>query len=276
MYTAFASVYDRLMTGVDYKGWASFYHALMERYGIPRGKVCECACGTGSLTIPLAAMGYQMTGVDLSPDMLFEASQKARKAGAMIPFVKQDMRILHLHRQMDAVLCTNDGLNYLRNAGELTLFFQAVNRVVREGGGLFMDLSTPYKISHILGNHFIGDEDAEIAYLWQNQYNDAQCYVDISLAIFVRQEGETYLRIGEQQRQYAHEAALISRLLGEAGFTDVAFFGDKRLDAPGEKESRWFVAARKPVGGQPDLAEGEGGSSPVPSARPGEGQGASH
>ena len=94
MYTAFASVYDRLMTGVDYQGWANFYHALMERYGIPRGKVCECACGTGSLTIPLAAMGYQMTGVDLSPDMLFEASQKARKAGAMIPFVKQDMRQL--------------------------------------------------------------------------------------------------------------------------------------------------------------------------------------
>ena len=53
MYTAFASVYDRLMTGVDYQGWANFYHALMERYGIPRGKVCECACGTGSLTIPL-------------------------------------------------------------------------------------------------------------------------------------------------------------------------------------------------------------------------------
>ena len=62
MYTAFASVYDQLMTGVDYQGWANFYHALMERYGIPRGKVCECACGTGSLTIPLAAMGYQMTG----------------------------------------------------------------------------------------------------------------------------------------------------------------------------------------------------------------------
>ena len=104
MYTAFASVYDRLMADVDYQGWARFYHSLMERYGIPRGKVCECACGTGSITIALSRLGYQMTGVDLSADMLFEASQKARKSGAMIPFVKQDMRTLHLHRQMDAVL----------------------------------------------------------------------------------------------------------------------------------------------------------------------------
>ena len=180
MYTAFASVYDRLMTGVDYQGWANFYHALMERYGIPRGKVCECACGTGSLTIPLAAMGYQMTGVDISPDMLFEASQKARKAGAMIPFVKQDMRQLHLHRQMDAVLCTNDGVNYLRSEDELRQFFQAAHRVLREGGGLFLDLSTPYKLRRVLGNHFIGDEDENIAYLWQNRYHEQQNCVDES------------------------------------------------------------------------------------------------
>lgn len=249
MYTAFASVYDRLMTGVDYQGWANFYHALMERYGIPRGKVCECACGTGSLTIPLAAMGYQMTGVDISPDMLFEASQKARKAGAMIPFVKQDMRQLHLHRQMDAVLCTNDGVNYLRSEDELRQFFQAAHRVLREGGGLFLDLSTPYKLRRVLGNHFIGDEDENIAYLWQNRYHEQQNCVEMNLAIFVRQEGETYLRIGEQQRQYAHTAETLGLMLSECGFTDAAFFGDKRMEAPGEKECRWFVAARKPLGG---------------------------
>ena len=138
MYTAFASVYDRLMADVDYLAWARFYHELMERYGVPRGKVCECACGTGSITIALSKMGYQMTGVDLSPDMLFEASQKARRTGAMIPFVRQDMRRLHLHRCMDAVLCTNDGLNYLKDASELTDFFRAAFLSVREGGALRM------------------------------------------------------------------------------------------------------------------------------------------
>ena len=39
MYTAFASVYDRLMADVDYLAWARFYHELMDRYGVPRGKV---------------------------------------------------------------------------------------------------------------------------------------------------------------------------------------------------------------------------------------------
>lgn len=247
MYTAFASVYDRLMADVDYLTWARFYHTLMERYGIPRGKVCECACGTGSITIALSRMGYQMTGVDLSPDMLFEASQKARKSGAMIPFVKQDMRSLHLHRSMDAVLCTNDGLNYLKDVNELTDFLRAAFLAVREGGGLFMDLSTPYKLENVLGNHFIGDETAEIAYLWQNRLNREQQYVDLNLAIFVRQKDETYLRIGEHQRQYAHSAQRLTELVEAVGFTDVRFFADKKLQPPDAHELRWFIGARKPV-----------------------------
>ena len=121
--------------------------------------------------------------------------------------------------------------------------------MLREGGGLFLDLSTPYKLRRVLGNHFIGDEDENIAYLWQNRYHEQQNCVEMNLAIFVRQEGETYLRIGEQQRQYAHTAETLDALLRECGFTDVAFFGDKHMEAPGEKECRWFVAARKPLGG---------------------------
>ena len=221
MYTAFASVYDRLMADVDYLAWARFYHELMERYGVPRGKVCECACGTGSITIALSKMGYQMTGVDISPDMLFEASQKARRTGAMIPFVRQDMRRLHLHRCMDAVLCTNDGLNYLKDASELTDFFRAAFLSVREGGALFVDLSTPYK--------------------------RAQGYVDLNLAIFVRQKDETYLRIGEQQRQYAHSAQLLTELMEAVGFTDIRLYGDKKLSPPDPHAVRWFLAARKPL-----------------------------
>ena len=246
MYTAFASVYDRLMADVDYTGWARFYHTLMEKYGVARGRVCECACGTGSLTIPLARLGNQMTGVDLSPDMLFEASQKARKTGAMIPFVKQDMRSLHLHRQMDAVLCTNDGLNYLKDAAELTDFFRAAWVSLRPGGGLFMDVSTPYKLENVLGDHFIGDENEDIAYLWQNRYNRAHAYVDLNLAIFVRQKDETYVRIGESQRQYAHSAQRITELLEAVGYTDVCVFADKKLQSPAPHELRWFIAARKP------------------------------
>ena len=91
-----------------------------------------------------------------------------------------------------------------------------------------------------------GDEDEDIAYLWQNRYNRAHAYVDLNLAIFVRQKDETYVRIGESQRQYAHSAQRITELLEAVGYTDVCVFADKKLQAPSPHELRWFIAARKP------------------------------
>ena len=113
MYTAFAAVYDRLMRDVDYEAWARHYARLLAGAHVHGGNVCECACGTGSLTLPLRRLGYRMTGVDLSRDMLSQAAQKARDAGLEIPFVCQDMCHLQLHRRQDAILCTCDGVNYL-------------------------------------------------------------------------------------------------------------------------------------------------------------------
>ena len=247
MYTGFAEVYDELMNDVNYERWADFYTSLLWAFGIRSGKVCECACGTGSLTLPLQKRGYQMTGVDLSQDMLWIAAQKARSAGMGIPFVRQDMRQLRLHRPMDAVLCTNDGLNYLKDGEEMLQFFRAAYDTLRDGGALVMDLSTPYKLQYVLGDHFIGDESEDIAYLWQNRYHAAQKCVELNLAIFVRQQGETYTRIGEYQKQYAHEASEIFDLLKTVGFEKIGLFGDKRMEAPKDHEHRWFIAARKPI-----------------------------
>ena len=79
-----------------------------------KGASCvECACGTGSLTVPLSLAGLKMTGVDLSEQMLASAMIKARSRGCAIPFIRQNMVSLSLPSRVHAVLCTCDGLNYL-------------------------------------------------------------------------------------------------------------------------------------------------------------------
>ena len=236
------------MADVDYPKWATFYEAILHMYAIhPGAKVCECACGTGSLTIALAEKGYALTGVDLSEEMLFEASKKARRAGVMIPFVKQDMRALRLHRQMDAVLATCDGLNYLAGDEDVSMFFASAFAALREGGVLAFDLSTPYKLEHVLGDNFIGDETADIAYLWKNVWHEKARMVEMELSIFVRQQEETYQRLSESQRQYAHDLPRLKALLEAAGFADIRVFGDVSFAPPKPDEPRWHLAARKPL-----------------------------
>jgi 2-polyprenyl-3-methyl-5-hydroxy-6-metoxy-1,4-benzoquinol methylase len=131
------------MDNVNYERWADFYAEMLAVNGVGvGGKVCECACGTGGLTIPLVCRGFQMTGVDLSQEMLWIAAQKARKMGVGLPFVQQDMRKLHLHRQMDAVIATCDGVNYLLTEEDVCAFFRAAYDTMRPGGVLIYSTCT--------------------------------------------------------------------------------------------------------------------------------------
>lgn len=247
MYTSFAEVYDQLMDDVDYERWADHYREIMTAYGVPSGKVCECACGTGGLTIPLSRRGYQMTGVDLSQEMLWIAAQKARRQGMGIPFVQQDMRQLRLHRQMDAVLATCDGVNYLLEDKDAAAFFTAAFQALRPGGGLFFDISTPWKLQNTLGDQLICEDRPQVTYMWQNRFDKARAQVEMHLCIFIRQKDGSYRRIDEEQRQRAHTIEGLTALLHGAGFTNVRVFGNSRMEAPREQEQRWHFAAMKPT-----------------------------
>lgn len=247
MYTSFAEVYDQLMDNVDYEAWADLYAALLYAGGVaPGSKVCECACGTGGLTLPLLKRGYQMTGVDLSQDMLWIAAQKARKQGIGLPFIQQDMRRLHLHRQMDAVIATCDGVNYLMTDDDLCAFFSAAYETMRPGGVLAFDVSTPWKLENVLGNELICEDRDDVTYMWQNSYSRKTGVCEMALCFFIREKDGRYRRIDEAQKQRAHTRENLAALMQKCGFTDVCVYGNSRMEAPREKEQRWHFTARKP------------------------------
>lgn len=247
MYTAFAEIYDELMADVDYPAWAGFYAEILRQYGIgPGSKVCECACGTGSLTLPLRRAGFVMTGVDLSQDMLWIASQKARRSGAAIPFICQDMRALRLHRPMDAVLATCDGVNYLTGNRDVEQFFRAAWNALRPGGALVFDVSTPDKLQNVLGDRTFFEETDRVSYVWQNQYHPKTATVEMALSFFLREENGLYRRIDERQVQKAHSQETLTELLQVCGFSAIRVMGDHKLAEPGPHEQRWHIAARKP------------------------------
>jgi len=246
MYTAFASVYDRLMRDVDYQSWAERYASLLRSAGVSAGHVCECACGTGSLTLPLARMGYRMTGIDLSSEMLSAAAAKAKDAGLDIPFVRQDMTRLTLHRRQDAVLATCDGVNYLTSVKQLRAFFTAAHKSLKPGGVLIFDVSTPEKLSVTLGMNTLGSRDEDISYIWQNYYDKRTRIVDLKLSFFVRNENGTYDRFEESQRQRAHSREELESLLSECGFSAVRFYGGLKRRAPLPGDDRWHIMAVKP------------------------------
>ena len=69
-YHELALSYDRLTNDVDYEATVAFYWQLLQREGILPRTAVDLACGTGSVTVFLAEKGLQVTGVDMSSEML--------------------------------------------------------------------------------------------------------------------------------------------------------------------------------------------------------------
>ena len=96
-YNSFASVYDELTFNVDYKKRAEYVQGILKGYGISDGLLLDLACGTGSMAIEFAKMGYEVIATDASADMLMEAQNKAYDNEQSIMFLCQRMEETDLY-----------------------------------------------------------------------------------------------------------------------------------------------------------------------------------
>lgn len=114
-YSYFAQVYDLLTENVEYSERADYICSLLSENGIDGGLLLDLACGTGSMSVELAKRGFEVTGVDLSEEMLAQAQNKMYASGESILFLCQDMCKLDLYGTIDCAVCTLDSLNHLKD-----------------------------------------------------------------------------------------------------------------------------------------------------------------
>ncbi|MBR6218992.1 MAG: class I SAM-dependent methyltransferase [Clostridia bacterium] len=242
-YGAFADLYDALMDDVDYDGWADWYLKLLRDAGVEPAKLCDCACGTGSMSVRFARRGIRVTGADLSGEMLARAQEKARRFGVQVMFVEQDMCALTLPRPVDALVCACDGVNYLLTGERVARFFERAHEALRPGGALAFDFSTEKKLRETLGNGLFGEDRDDVTYLWANRYDENDKTATMDLTFFVREADGRYRRFDETHVQKAHDPDRLEALLAQYGFTRVRVYGDRTLDAPDANAQRIHMTA---------------------------------
>jgi SAM-dependent methyltransferase len=111
--------------------------ALIQRYIGPGCSVLDLACGVGRHTGPLAAKGYDVCGIDLSPAML----RVARETHQDCSFTEADVRNFALWRLFDAAYMMWTTFNYLGNEKDIESFLESVGKHLRVGGILILEMS---------------------------------------------------------------------------------------------------------------------------------------
>ncbi len=257
-YEKFAYTYDRLMRDMPYPMWLRFVKECWQKYGMPQ-TVVDLGCGTGNLTLPLARMGFSMTGIDLSEDMLAIAAGKSVQS-LMVPegsvrWIHQDMREWLLEQQVDAVISFCDSLNYLLEEEDMLQTFRQTYGGLKENGIYIFDVHTPLQLeSYAKDQPFMLDED-DVAYIWTCNLEPSRHEITHELTIFSKADSgsgkgagikeDWFERFEETHVQRAYSLDCLRDGLLDSGFKKVELFADFRWAEPDEYTQRAFFVAVK-------------------------------
>ena len=242
-YHALAASYDRLTNDVDYQQTVDFYKQIMKREGCDPRTAVDLACGTGSVTLLLARDGLQVTGVDLSEEILTVAYQTAQNLEKPPVFVCQRLEELRLPRGVDLAVCALDSLDYILDPAACQEAIRRVFKALNPGGIFIFDVNTPEKLRAMDGQVFL-DEDDDVYCVWRGEFDQQSNICSYGMDLFQRQ-GERWLRSFEEHREYAYSQDQLTEFLKNAGFTRIRVYGDRCFRAPAQGEQRIYFSARK-------------------------------
>ena len=250
-YGPLAGCYDELTYDVDYPRWADYIEKHFARRHIPGRTVLDLACGTGSLTRELARRGYEMIGVDQSPEMLAQAAEKNRGVSPVEPiFLCQSMEKLDLYGTIDARVCCLDSVNYVTDPRKLERAFARVRLFLMPGGLFLFDVNTPEKLEGLDGQVFL-DETEDTYCVWRAEWSRRGRTCTYFMDLFQREDTGLWRREEELHRERAYSVSELTAMLERAGFSDIRAYAAFRFRPPAPGEQRIFLTARKDDGTHP-------------------------
>ncbi|OLN23420.1 SAM-dependent methyltransferase [Domibacillus antri] len=239
-YNRFASVYDALMQDAPYEEWTEILRSETRI-----GRLLDIGCGTGELAVRFAQAGYDVTGIDLSDEMLAVAREKADALKLDIPLFQQDMRELEGVGMFQTAVIFCDALNYLRTEEDVKKTFQSVYNHLEEDGLFLFDVHSTYKINHVFQEQTFADAGADISFIWNAFPGAEPDSVEHELTFFVQTDNGLYERFDELHHQRTFPPELYKQWLVETGFTIEGITADFTKQAPSENTERIFFKAKK-------------------------------
>lgn len=237
-YRYLADWFEYLNDDCDYEKWSQYL--ITELKAFPLKKGLDVGCGSGYFTRAFYRAGFEMTGLDISGEMLAKAEELSLKEGVKIPFLLGDIVAFSSPQKYDFVTAVNDCFNYVPQ-NKILSAFKKVKGVLRAGGVFLFDISSKRKFQEKIANTVSVDDREDITYLSFNSLRENQAVMDVSL--FIKDRDGKYERKDERHVQYVYTVDEIEDNLKKAGFTILKTFGHFGEDI--EKSDRIVFLARK-------------------------------
>ena len=279
-YTDFAAVYDTFMDETPYDVWGDFVAGIIEEYGVSkpcgdegvketssddkdsddnleaalmeeRNLVVELGCGTGSFTQVLKKKGFDIIGIDMSPEMLDLARKKSTEAGLDIMYLEQDMRELDLYCTAGTIVSVCDSINYILEDEDILETFRLVNNFLYPKGLFIFDFNTLHKYRDVIGDTTIAENREDCSFIWDNYYHEEDHVNEYDLTIFAKCAGDgknedaLFRRSVETHYQRGYTLEEMKDFVEKAGLEFIEAIDADTHEAPTDDSERIYIIARE-------------------------------
>ncbi|MCP4634199.1 MAG: class I SAM-dependent methyltransferase [candidate division Zixibacteria bacterium] len=109
----------------------------------PKAKVLDLCCGYGRHAIPLAQMGYQVTGFEISEPLYKKAKDFATSAGVKLNLVHGDMRNIHkeLNKKFDTIINIFTAFGFYTKDSDNQKVLNNAAKLLKKNGNFLIDLA---------------------------------------------------------------------------------------------------------------------------------------
>jgi SAM-dependent methyltransferase len=105
----------------------------------PGAAVLDLGCGFGRVSVPLARMGFCVTGVDQHAGFVAHAREWARREGVDATFHEGEMSAVAVERPFDAVLCVFNSFGYFADPALDRRVLETAHAALRPGGRFLLE-----------------------------------------------------------------------------------------------------------------------------------------
>jgi len=211
---------------------------------VPPARVLDCTCGIGTQALPLALLGYDVSGTDISGASIDRAKQEALSRGAEIPLTVADVRDLptHFAGSFDVVISCDNALPHLLNDTDLFAALSSIRRSLKSGGLLLATMrdydSLRSERNSGIAPAIVGSHGNRHAYAQAWHWSEDGSFVDVSLFVL----SET----SDGWQASVHETTYRALLRGEmdTALTQAGFSALRWLMPPASHYYQPIVIAR--------------------------------
>lgn len=135
-YKRFSYYYDEVVERLDYRKWLNFVIPYLHY----NDKVLDLACGTGTLCMMLKLKEFNVSGLDLSEEIIEIAKEKAKINHLQIPYHIGDMTNFNLGEKFNMITCFFDSINFLKTKEDVKKLFECVYNHLEDNGYFICDI----------------------------------------------------------------------------------------------------------------------------------------